>query len=105
MFIVRGRVVAWPVFEFYVGTVEFDGQAAITAIAHGVGGTETEDVVGRSILLNARESGREVIGIEEGLATRVRRKRGHDFLGVEVGIEVILQGRAVVAGGAPQTAG
>src|ERR1700722_5035063 len=105
MLIVRRRVVAGPVFELYVGTVELDGQPAIAAVAHSIGRAETEDVVGRRVLLYFLEGWREVVGIEEGLAARVGRKRGHYFLGVEVGIQIILQGRAVVAGGAAQTTG
>ena len=51
------------------------------------------------------KGGREVVGIEEGLAPGIGGKRGHHFLSIEVGIEIVLQRRAVVAAGAAQAAG
>ena len=64
-----------------------------------------DDVVGRGVLLDAIKGGRKVVGIEEGLAAGVGGERGHHFLGVEVGVEIVLQRRAVEGAGAAQAAG
>ena len=105
MFVVGGSVVAGPVFELHVGAIDFDGEPAVAAVASRVSRAEADDVVGGGVLLDALKGRGEIVRIEEGLAAGIGGESGHDFLGVEVGVEIVLQGRAVVAAGAAQAAG
>ncbi len=102
---VGGSVVAGAVFELDVGAIDFDGDAAVAAVAAQIGGVVAEDVVGRGVVLDAVEGGREIVGVKEGFAAGVGGERGHDFLGIEVGVEVVLKGGAVEGIRAAQVAG
>src|ERR1700733_12833347 len=105
MLVVGGSVVAGAGLQLYVGAVDFNGEPAVAAVLGGVGGAKTDHVVGRGVLLDALKGRGKVVGIEESLASSIRRQGGHHFLGVEVGIEIVLQGCAVVTAGAAQTTG
>jgi len=104
VFVVGGSVVAVAVFDAEAGAIDFYGESAVASVAARIGGAIAEDVVGGGVVLDAGEGGSEVVGVKEGLAAGVRRERGHDFLGVEVGVEVVLEGGAVVAVGSAEAA-
>ena len=77
---------------------------AVAAVLLRVGGAEADDIVGGSVLLDALKGRREVVRIKESFAASIAGKRGHHFLGIEIGVEVILQRSAVVCAGAAQAA-
>ena len=102
---VGGRVVAGAVFELDAGTVDFDGELAVLAVAREVGGVEADGVVGRGVGLDFGEGGREVVGVKEGRAAGVGGERGHDFLRGEVLVHVVHERAAVEAALPAQAAG
>ena len=99
------RIIAGAVLEFYAGAIHLDSESAVAAVFRGVGRAKADDVIGRGVLLDALKGRREIVGIEEGFAPGIGGQRGHDFLGVEVGVEIVLQGRAIVAAASAQAAG
>ena len=101
--------IAWPVvsaavFESHVRPVDLHGDAAIVAVHARIGAAIAEDVIGGCVGLDALVGLGEIVSVEEGVAAGVGGESGEGFLGLEIGIELLLSSSTGVSG-VPANAG